>query len=1062
MRLKEPIDYAKAAIEMMMRKFDAADLPPKGGFHYHQGVFLDGVYRNYLLNPEEEWFQYIKDWVDSMLDEDGKIIGRFHQICMDDIQPGNLLFPIYQRTGEQKYKNTLDELMRLMLEYPKNKEGGFWHKEVRKNQMWLDGLYMGGPIVCKYAYAFEHPEYYDISATQALLMRDKTKDDKTGLWYHAYDSDRVMEWADQETGRSAEFWGRSIGWVGVAVLEELDYIPKEHPKYDALCDLVKDLLTAVCKYQSEDGRWYQVVDKGGQGGNWLENSCSCLFVAAICQAVEKGILDKSWLIYAEKGYEGVINSLTWEGQDIQIGNVCIGTGVGDYKHYCERPTSVNDLHGVGAFLIMCAQMQRCRKIMRNNPFDPEKEPFPPYIEKTGIRLERTSLAGGSGICFADGMLYMISAAEGGSLRVCTADGEKPELVGELTGLGTTRQIAVGRLADGRRIAAITARDCGLYLIDVTNPAKPYICCHYDTVEFATGVAFSGQHLAIGCRSFGVEIIDIAIPEEPRHLSVIRAGEVQSVYIDNGILYTGSWVERQINVIDIHDVTAPRKLASIPLEGRGDGLTVKDGILYAAFGQHLRPYPGKDPEEYGYGRGNGFAIWDVSQPEKPKKLSVTLFEHRYYYCTYDFWSVTLSGHYAIVSHTLNGVWIYDVSDLTAPVLVDHIAVVTHAKPHEVLSLHENTLKIHPMFLPFDYEKILYAPVTGVAVCDGRLYVLVLHENLHVAYGDYFVEERHSTEVPGEVVGDYYLRYRGDNCADAKIVPTGGQVHAVAYFDGKIWAACGMDGIHIYDRELHDIGHYAIDGFAMDIREQSGYLYVAAGKAGLIILKPEGNTLRELGRCDFGGSTCAQAVPTENGRFVLAHVGQQHVSILDVSDPTAPKELIRETDVPGLVYHRQLSQSGSGGKYYGYYLNWNHTHWYDLSGDKPVAMEKMQGMLSFEDGLTGLEEEYQVLVVFNGGYVISDIRGSNTYEKEELIRVPGAMLRGKPVVCRSTLIVTDRLEGNVVVCDISDLHAPKLMATYNFSGHPDMVCLIDEGSAVIPLGHQGIVMIFANDF
>ena len=40
-----------------------------------------------------------------------------------------------------------------------------------------------------------------------------------------------------------------------------------------------------------------------------------------------------------------------------MGGVCIGTGVGDYRHYCERPTSVNDLHGVGAFLLMCAQME---------------------------------------------------------------------------------------------------------------------------------------------------------------------------------------------------------------------------------------------------------------------------------------------------------------------------------------------------------------------------------------------------------------------------------------------------------------------------------------------------------------------------------------------------------------------------------------------------------------------------------------------------------------------------------------------------------------------------------
>ena len=100
-----------------------------------------------------------------------------------------------------------------------------------------------------------------------------------------------------------------------------------------------------------------MVDKGDQEGNWLENSCSCLYVAGLCKAIRKGFLPASFLENAKRGYEGVIRSLTWDGDDLLIGNVCVGTGVGDYAFYCARPTSVNDLHGVGAFLIMCTEMQ---------------------------------------------------------------------------------------------------------------------------------------------------------------------------------------------------------------------------------------------------------------------------------------------------------------------------------------------------------------------------------------------------------------------------------------------------------------------------------------------------------------------------------------------------------------------------------------------------------------------------------------------------------------------------------------------------------------------------------
>ncbi|HIU66857.1 MAG TPA: glycoside hydrolase family 88 protein, partial [Candidatus Caccomorpha excrementavium] len=54
----------------------------------------------------------------------------------------------------------------------------------------------------------------------------------------------------------------------------MDFIPEGDPGRETLQELTADLLKAVCRYQSEEGRWYQVVDKGGQEGNWLENSCS--------------------------------------------------------------------------------------------------------------------------------------------------------------------------------------------------------------------------------------------------------------------------------------------------------------------------------------------------------------------------------------------------------------------------------------------------------------------------------------------------------------------------------------------------------------------------------------------------------------------------------------------------------------------------------------------------------------------------------------------------------------------------------------------------------------------
>ena len=70
-----PLDYARAACDTLMRKFDAPDLPPKPQFHYHQGVFLSGMHETYKLCKDEKYFQYMKAWIDSVFNPDGSIMG---------------------------------------------------------------------------------------------------------------------------------------------------------------------------------------------------------------------------------------------------------------------------------------------------------------------------------------------------------------------------------------------------------------------------------------------------------------------------------------------------------------------------------------------------------------------------------------------------------------------------------------------------------------------------------------------------------------------------------------------------------------------------------------------------------------------------------------------------------------------------------------------------------------------------------------------------------------------------------------------------------------------------
>jgi unsaturated rhamnogalacturonyl hydrolase len=356
-----PIEWAEKACEALMFKFEPEQLPPDR-FHYHQGVFLSGMEKCWRQTGNDKYYDYMKRWVDSQILPDGSI-KKYNPDELDDIQPGVLLYTLYEQTGDERYKKALHTLVPLLKSWKTNPSGGFWHKERYPNQMWLDGLYMAGPIAVQFGETFGESEYFDMMTFQALLMAKHTKDPKTGLLYHGWDETKEVFWADPVTGLAPEFWGRAIGWYPVALLEMFEHLPKDHKDKAALVQILQDLLIALPKFQDkETGLWYQVVDKGDRPDNWLENSCTALFVHAIAKAVRFGYLDEKYMEYAWKGYQGVIDTLKFdENGHVVIGQICIGTGIGDYAHYIARPTSENDLHGAGAFILMCVEMSQAKR-----------------------------------------------------------------------------------------------------------------------------------------------------------------------------------------------------------------------------------------------------------------------------------------------------------------------------------------------------------------------------------------------------------------------------------------------------------------------------------------------------------------------------------------------------------------------------------------------------------------------------------------------------------------------------------------------------------------------------
>lgn len=357
-----PIGYAVEACEMMMDRFAPQDLPPKGHFHYHQGVFLSGMEKTYRLCNDERYMTYIRDWVESCLESD-RMPADANPTELDDIQPAILLFRIMDWNGDRSYEKLLEYFSVILRNFPTTSEGGLWHKGRDPQQMWLDGMYMSGPFFAEYGKRYGRPDYLEAVAREAILMRKHCEDPETGLYYHAWDESKKAPWADPETGRSPEFWCRAIGWVPVALLDDLEFMDENAPYVPELRKMTTDLLDALLTFQTESGFWYQIVDKADDPENWPETSSTCLYAAAMSKAIRLGLAEgereKAYRRSIRRAFDSVTGNLTYDADGhVQISGVCIGTGVMDYASYLKRPTSTNDLHGVGAYLLMCEEAEQ--------------------------------------------------------------------------------------------------------------------------------------------------------------------------------------------------------------------------------------------------------------------------------------------------------------------------------------------------------------------------------------------------------------------------------------------------------------------------------------------------------------------------------------------------------------------------------------------------------------------------------------------------------------------------------------------------------------------------------
>ncbi|TRW23871.1 glycoside hydrolase family 88 protein [Flavobacterium zepuense] len=337
-------------------------------FGYSQGLGCLALLKVWNATNDKKYLDYVTKWTDTVINDKGEIhLYKPETYNIDYVNAGKVLFDVYKQTGNNKYKLAMDRLVEQMRNHPRTLEGGFWHKLIYQHQIWLDGLYMGSPFLAQYAVTFNKPELTDDVVNQFLICAKHTYDAKTGLYYHAWDESKTQKWANPTTGQSPNFWGRSIGWWYMALVDTLDYIPENHPKRPELLRMVRELAETLTRYQDKTGLWYQVVDKGSQSGNYLEASVSSMFMYSYAKAVNKGYIDTKYKKVAEKAYNGLMDNLIVENADgtLKLTKCCAVAGLGgtpyrdgSFEYYVTERIRDNDAKATGPFIMGCLELKK--------------------------------------------------------------------------------------------------------------------------------------------------------------------------------------------------------------------------------------------------------------------------------------------------------------------------------------------------------------------------------------------------------------------------------------------------------------------------------------------------------------------------------------------------------------------------------------------------------------------------------------------------------------------------------------------------------------------------------
>lgn len=656
----------------------------------------------------------------------------------------------------------------------------------------------------------------------------------------------------------------------------------------------------------------------------------------------------------------------------------------------------------------------------------EVEPEGPVIKSVKKIMEK----GVTGL-YKDGDVLYVGAA-GVLYSLDISDPKNPKQVGSVTFPGSVRQVTV---CNGK--AVVSGRDTGVWIFDVSDPANMSLITRYDGIELSTGIDMAGDCIFVGERQTGVEFVDARDLSKPQHIRVIKTPESQTVFYQNGYLYSGEWASGQVSIFNAKDMSNIQLVKTINLQGYGDGLWVTGDRLYASTGHHHKNHAPKVQD----GDGHGVEIWDVSNPENPVFISRVEFDI-FYISGADWWLVRPSGDGKTLfcGDVFNGLYVVDITNERNPKIIHHWEPLGNSPSNK-----KNA-------------------VNSIALADGVAYVSVGNEGLYLMESS---RAKSSKRDRGTPPVNLSARYRYDTPSDshfnAWVPDRRGAVKGAAAYGDALFVGCGDAGLYTVKKnssgKLYSTAHLDIP-FAGGVAIQGDKLYVARGHEGLGVYRIGSDlslTQIDLLKTKLNPSRPADQfsywVSAPNDKYVVNGCRKSGYQFLAITGSSAkPTYTFRRQYGLNVSYNRYISEKTSSDGFLAYATR-SGLAWINLNNTSAVAAPEVredlknnltEGATLYRDNKFLLTRSHSLCTIAPGGSEIIQTSEANP----AFAGIPRWESGYDVLVCN----FVNRFVSKI---DTRNFASPSLTFTESTIGYPEPG-IFWNGKCVVPCGYQGLLV------